>query len=222
MTALQGFRPLYALDTPGFGASFDPPGEPAIADYSDWLAASLDQLGVDRCHIYGHHTGTHIAAEFAASRPARVASLMLNGAAFYTATERQKRRETLRKLRTPDRDGEYLVQTWKLLVSLFPEFDPVLVNRELAGALRARPGRDQAFSAIWDQDFPATLARTSCPVIAMSASNDVFIDLLERIPAALPHIEAKVLAPAGVATPELDTDNCARLIREFTIRAETQ
>ena len=122
----------------------------------------------------------------------------------------------------PDVDGRYLTDTWQLLKSLFPVFDPVLLNREMMGALRARPGRDQAFRAIWQQDFPAELGRVQCPVLAMSAPDDVFIDLLPRVGEAHPDIECQVLNSAGVATPELDTDATVALISDFVQRAEDQ
>ena len=54
----------------------------------------------------------------------------------------------------------------------------------MTGALRSRPGIYQAFRAIWQQDFPAVLAQARCPVLAMSAEDDVFIDLLRLDPHA--------------------------------------
>ncbi len=220
LEALDGFRSLYAMDTPGFGASFDPVGDASMDDYRDWLAAALDDIQIDPCHIYGHHTGTHIAAALATGSPDRVLSLMLNGVAFYTAEERSARLAAVSPPATPDEAGEYLSATWKLMKSLFPVFDPTLINREVTGALRSRPGIYQAFRAIWQQDFPAVLAQARCPVLAMSAEDDVFIDLLERVPAALPHVECRVLASAGIATPELDTENCADLVRDWVSRAD--
>ena len=50
-------RPIYAFDTPGFGSSFDPHGSPNMKNYCDWICESIDALGINRFHIYAHHTG---------------------------------------------------------------------------------------------------------------------------------------------------------------------
>ena len=120
MTAMAGDRPLYAFDTPGFGASFDPPGFPVITDYRDWLAAAIDAAGIDRFHVYGHHTGTHIATELAALWPGRAQSLMLNGMAYLTDAKRDGFKKMVGPAQPPDPDGAYLAPLWTLIRSLFP------------------------------------------------------------------------------------------------------
>ncbi len=60
MKKLVGSRPIYALDTPGFGESFNPDGMPDIKDYRDWFCEPIDKLGVSSFHAYGHQTGRHM------------------------------------------------------------------------------------------------------------------------------------------------------------------
>jgi len=220
MEGLAGSRPLYALDTPGFGNSFDPAGNPTVTDYSNWLAAALDDLGIDELHLYGHHTGTHFATEIAAAQPQRVRSLTVNGAAYLTADERARFRQMVGKAMMPDADGKYLAVTWQLIRGLFKTFDPDLVHREFCGALRAVHTRDKAFNAIWDQDYPAVLARVSCPILALSCEDDFFADYLQRIPDNHANATAMVQGPGTVAAPELDTQNSVRIVREFLGRVE--
>lgn len=221
MTAMAGDRPLYAFDTPGFGGSFDPPGFPVITDYRDWLAAAIDAAGIGRFHVYGHHTGTHIATELAALWPGRVQSLMLNGMAYLTDDERAAFRKMVGPAKPPDPDGAYLAPLWTLIRSLFPVWDPDLVHREFIGALRASRGRDQGFRAIWDQEFVAVLKRVRCPLLAVSANDDFFLPYLERVKASHPLARTVVQNTAKVASPELDTAMSVRVVREFLADVES-
>lgn len=221
MTAMTGDRPLCAFDTPGFGGSFDPVGFPVITDYRDWLAAAIDDAGIDRFHIYGHHTGTHIATELAALWPDRVQSLMLNGMAYLTDAEREAFKSMVGPAQAPDPEGAYLAPLWTLIRSLFPVWDPELVHREFIGALRSSRGRDQGFRAIWDQDFVAVLKRVRCPLLAVSASDDFFLPFLERVKSSHPLARTVVQNSAKVASPELDTAMSVRVVRDFIADVES-
>ena len=218
---MMGSRPIFALDTPGFGESFNPKGMPSVIDYRDWFCEAIDNLGISSFHIYAHHTGTHIATEIAVYWKHRVQSLMLNGVAYLTEKERLEFAKKILPATRPDEDGRYLMETWKIIKSLFPSFDRDLVHLEFIGALRAMDGRDQAFRAIWDQEFTKVLRQVGCPVFAMSAANDFFAGYLDRIKENIPSARIALLGNAIVASPELDTDNTVRLVKEFMSDVES-
>lgn len=68
---------IIALDFPGFGFS-DPPDRPwSVGDYCDFLAAYLDQMGLDCVDIVAHSFGGRVAIKLAAQTPARVRRLIL-------------------------------------------------------------------------------------------------------------------------------------------------
>src|SRR5580765_2501949 len=64
---------VVAMDTPGFGMS-DRPAErpPDMSWYARRVVDLLDGLGVERAHLFGHHTGATIALETAAQHPDRI------------------------------------------------------------------------------------------------------------------------------------------------------
>ncbi|MEE9135288.1 MAG: alpha/beta hydrolase [Gammaproteobacteria bacterium] len=221
MISMAGDRPMYALDTPGFGGSFDPPGWPSVTDYRNWLIEAIDGLNIEAFHLFGHHTGTHLATEIAASLTDRTRSLMLNGVAYLTANEREQFRGMVADAVLPDADGRYLSETWQVIRGLFAEFDPELVHREFVGAMRAMQGRDQAFAAIWDQDYPAVMAKVVCPMFVMSAEDDFFVPYMERVKETHPETRIALLGPAKVASPELGTDESVRVVREFLADVES-
>jgi len=221
MKRMAGSRPIYALDTPGFGASFNPGGMPDIKDYRDWFCEAIDNLGISSFHIYGHHTGTHIATEIAVHWKNRVKSLMLNGVAYLSENERVEFGKKILPAATPDEEGKYLMETWNIIKGLFPSFDRDLVHLEFIGALRAIDGRNQAFHAIWEQEFKKVLGEIECPFFAMSAANDFFAVLLEQIKKDFPSARTALLGNAIVASPELDTNNTVRLLNEFMTEVES-
>ena len=220
MLEMKDDRPMYAFDTPGFGESFNPEGMPSLIDYRDWLSEAIDAIGIEKFHIYAHHTGTHIASEIVLERPEKVLSLCLNGAAYLTAEERQVFKDNFTPALEPDEDGNYLLNTFNLIKTLFPDFDPELVDLELRGALRSKQGRNQAFTAIWEQDFIAVLKKITCPVFVMSAEDDFFIEQVALIANAHPEINTAVLDQSRIVSPELRTKEIVGLIRPFMNRSE--
>lgn len=215
MLAMKGDRPMYAFDTPGFGESFNPEGMPSIKNYRNWLSEAIDAIGLEKFHIYAHHTGTHIASEIALKQPQRVLSLCLNGAAYLTTQERQVFQDNFTAALEPDESGEYLLVTFSLIKTLFPKFDPDLVDLELRGALRSKQGRNQAFTAIWKQDFIDVLEKISCPVFVMSAEDDFFVEKVEVIAKAHPEVSTAILGRSRIASPELQTKKIVNLIKPF-------
>ena len=113
------------------------------------------------------------------------------------------------------------METWNIIKSLFPTFDRDLVHLEFIGALRAIDGRDQAFHAIWEQEFTKVLGQVECPLFAMSAANDFFAARLERIKEDFPSACIALLGNAIVASPELDTNNTVKLLNEFMTGIES-
>ena len=220
MLEMKDERPMYAFDTPGFGESFNPEGMPSLINYRDWLSEAIDAIGIDQFHIYAHHTGTHIASEITLERPKKVLSLCLNGAAYLTAEERQVFKDNFTPAIEPDEEGNYLLDTFNLIKTLFPKFDPELVDLEFRGALRSKQGRNQAFTAIWEQDFIEVLQKISCPVFVMSAEDDFFIEQLALIAKAHPEINTAVLGQSRIVSPELKTKEIVDLIRPFINRSE--
>ena len=82
---LMGDFTVIAPDTPGNGLSDPLPGEqPSSADYAHALAQTLDALGIERCGLFGTHTGGVTATEFARLYPDRVSVVIVDGITCWT------------------------------------------------------------------------------------------------------------------------------------------
>jgi len=215
MAAMEGDRPLYAFDTPGFGNSFDPQGRPNATQYGQWYLDTLDALKLEQVHVFAHHTGTHFASEMALLAPERVLSLTLNGIAYLTAEEREQFRELVGHSVMPNADGSYIEPSWTIVSSLFPAFDPKLTHIEFLSAMRSLEGRNQAHGAIWDQDYPTVFAKLTGPILAMCAEDDSLHPFFERVLQAKPEIRSAVTGPAKYFSPEYDTERTVKEVRDF-------
>lgn len=214
MERLAGREPLYALDTPGFGGSFDPPGMPTMDDYAGWVHEAIESLGIERAHVVGHHTGSCIGVEVAARWPERVASLSMIGPVPLTQEERDEFRKISLDPFEPDAKADYLKTTWEYLEHLGANADLALHHRELVDTTRAYWGRFQAYSAVWDQEFSDAYRKVRCPLHILCATDDVLYPFFKRAQEMRPDAVAVELRGANFE-PDLDPDGTAEALRRF-------
>ncbi len=217
MEAMAGDgRTLVALDTPGFGGSFDPPADskPSITQYGAWLREALADMGITRCHLVGHHTGSCIAVELAARHPELAASLIMLGPVPLTPEERLEFSRHFGTPFQPNVSGSYLLENWEYLRNLGAHTDPMLINREMSDQLRAWWGRVQSYSAVWDQDFTGFYMAVKAPIMIAAAPEDVLRPYLARAAELRP--DALVLDVTGHNfEPDLDTATLVAGLRGF-------
>jgi len=218
---LGGRWPLHAMDTPGFGGSFDAPrdGNPSMTDYVGWIREAILSMGIGRCHIVGHHTGACIGVELAARHPDLVRSLTMIGPVPLTDEERLEFSKHFGIPFTPVVSGSYLLENWEYLRNLGAHADPLLIHREMADQLRAWWGRVQSYKAVWGQDFPHYYRQVTCPIMIGAAPDDVLYAYLGRAAEMRP--DARILTLSGANfEPDLDTDNFAAGLSEFLTDVE--
>jgi len=107
-----GYR-VIAPDTPGFGFSPSPGGEPSIEDYAAQLDALLNALEISEVVVIGHHTGAGLALVFADLYPKRTACLVLNGLPLYTDEVRAQRLASVSSPVQLKADGSHLSQRFE-------------------------------------------------------------------------------------------------------------
>lgn len=209
MSALHPARAMYAIDTPGFGGSFDPDGPVSIAAFADWIGESITAIGLGRCHLVGHHTGACIALELASRQKHSVASLTLIGPLPLTAEERSAYSQQFGSPFDPDADGSYLLRAWKYLRDAGAD-QPWLLNREMADTLRAHPTRSRAYDAVWSHDFKAQLAAYDGRLLMLCAPDDVLYPFFERARLLCPSADTALLSAGASFEPDLAAGEIAR------------
>lgn len=219
MQRMQGERAFVALDTPGFGGSFDPPQvPPSMRAYAEWIREALDALGIGQFHILGHHTGACIAVELAAHYPERVLSCSMIGPVPLTQEERAEFRKHYSTPFSPTADGAYLQTNWEYLRGLGAHHDLELHHREVVDTVRAYMGRFMAYSNVWNQDWTALYRQIECPLQIMCAEDDVLWPFFGRARELRPDADAVVVKGANFE-PDLDPDGVTHAYRAFLKRS---
>jgi pimeloyl-ACP methyl ester carboxylesterase len=215
MERMRGERSFLALDTPGFGGSFDPVDVPAsMTVYANWILEALDALGIGQFHVLSHHTGACIGMELAAQHPERVASLAMIGPVPLTLEERNEFKKHYSTPFSPTADGSYLKTTWDYLQGLGAHADLALHHREIVDTVRAYMGRFMAYTNVWRQDFTTPFKAARLPMLLMCASDDVLYPFFERAKQLRPDADAALLKGANFE-PDLDPEGVVAAYRTF-------
>jgi pimeloyl-ACP methyl ester carboxylesterase len=209
-----GDHRLIAVDTPGFGGSFDPPGLPAMEDYAVQVVAALDALSIPRFHLFGHHTGASLGAEIAVHWPERAASLTLLGPVLMSPDEREQFRDAYQTPFTPTADGAHLLANWRYASQHNADCDPLILHREVLNMARAWQGRAQAYSAVSWQDGEDLLRRVACPILLMSSETDFFHAQFDRATSLRPDA-AVAMVDGGNFAPMLGAASITAALARF-------
>jgi len=215
MGLLEGERPMFAMDTPGFGQSFFPHETPTITYYVSILLEAIENLGVMAFHTFGHHTGAAIAAEMAATVPEKIETLMMVGPLWVSEEERRVKLDTVIDPMVIKADGSHLMKIWKRVVGLDPDHPPGLCHREATDTLRAGERWHEAYIAVYNQDSYALYERIRCPILFLCGTNDPLFPFFNAVCDAYPNAKSSVLENCGTYAPDTCTERVAWEIREF-------
>jgi pimeloyl-ACP methyl ester carboxylesterase len=100
-----------ALDLPGSGESYKPPGPYSTDGHADQVAAFLGAIGIERAHVAGMSFGAAVAIHLAARNPRRVRSLSLHSG-WHVSDDYLK----------------IVVEQWRTLASTLPTVADVVIQ----------------------------------------------------------------------------------------------
>ena len=205
-----------APDTPGFGASFDPSGAPSLTNYAQWLEEFLAVLNIERCRVFGHHTGANIAIELAHRLPGRIEGLALMGVTYMTPEERAQFKPLFQETFAPDGKADYLEPNWAWVAQLaVTEEGKECLHQEFLDTTRAYEGRVQAFNAVWEQDVPTRVGNLDLPKLFMCAEDEMLHKYHQRLVAELPGAQHATIQKHGCFAPELAATELANQLRRW-------
>jgi len=211
---------VIALDTPGYGNSAPLPREPRpeIGDFADSLAATLTALAIERCTLYGFHTSSKIALEFAVRHPTRVAIAIMDGLNLPPGGPGDEFIARYMKPFEVNDDGSHLATAWSRsrdLHRFFPWFDttaksrlPMALPNETQlhaytlDLLMAGANYLSAYSAAMRYLALPRLAQLTANAVFMCRDNDPLYPYLDTIEQNLP-TNSKVLRLGGEREPWL-------------------
>ncbi len=210
-----GGRTVYAVDLPGHGGSTKDVGEGDLASLVRVVEGFMNEMGVEKAHLFGHSMGGAVAASFALQHPEKVQSLSLIASAglgeeingeyiegFIAANRRKEMKNTL-----------------GLLFA-----NPDLVNRQLVNDVirfKRLDGVDEALRKIADKLFPngkqadvPDLSGVEVPMLVIWGRDDQIVPVAhsENAPA---NARVEVLDDTGHMPQMEASGQTNRLIGEF-------
>lgn len=216
---------LLAPDLPGFGASDPLPRRSddygvSIADLAEVVHVFLEGVAVERCFVFGHHTGAAVAAALEQQYPGTAMRMAMSGPTLLTEEQRATLPATA-QLPGADAQGEYLLELWRKLRSKDEEAPLAISQRELMSALAAGPAYRDAYQAVCEFDTAGALAAIACPTLVFAGDADPLYGAVEPALAILPEgSRAELEGGERTYVCERQADRVAALLREFFKKSE--
>ncbi len=174
---------VLAIDYPGHGRSDDPDVELSVQDFSSVVIEVLDELGLDRVHVCGHHSGAVLAIDLAVNHSKRIDKVILSGIGIRTETAVRAILDTPMTRDLPiDPDGDYLAKTWNVYRRMSsPGVSPEVTFKSFIVGLEARRRPFDAHIAVlkWDRD--PLLEHIDKPTLIMCGEFDHFAEKPEKL-----------------------------------------
>lgn len=204
---------VIAPDTLGYGASSDPQGTPTIKQYSESLREILSTLDVSNIILFGHHTGSAIAVQFAHDYPEMVIKLILGGPPYLSDEQKIMLKKSLKSTQLTDK-GTHLQATWERIKSRSLSGDLELIQRETLLTLRATR-YSETYQAVFKQDFASLLTKINCPALIICGEHDTIRTSAEPTHNALVNSEIIILPNSGTLMCDENSEQVAETIRQF-------
>lgn len=205
---------LFAPDTPGMGLSDAAPAPLTIAGLAAGIGEFLDEVGIDRCCLFGHHTGAAIAAELAVQQPERFDAVALSGPTLLDDDLRDRLPGLAAAIPASD-DGDHLKRMWQRIRSKDESAPIGIIERETLNAVRLGDRYSTAYDAVIAQDFGTAISRLTCPVLVFAGTGDPLHEQLEATLDLLADGRQHSIAGAKTFICETHYPEVAGLLRDF-------
>jgi len=182
LLADKGFR-VVGIDLPGYGGSDGPGQVPTIADYAHIVPAVLDELGIEKADILGHHTGAIVATEVALQFPERINRIILNGPLPVTTEERAFFSQHMAQEREwgPVEDGSHLSAQWQFRLAAQPGWSDLdAVHRHVVAGAAAWPTSWYAHDAVFAYDHGEAMTKITHSCLVFSNTGDSIHEIATR------------------------------------------
>ena len=205
---------LIAPDTPGMGMSDGMPGPMSIPGLAAGIGEFLDELGVVRCYVFGHHTGASIAAELAVQQPPLVGALAMSGPPLLTP-EMRDRLPALASTIAATEDGEHLANMWQRIRDKDDGAPLEIIERETINGLQLGDRYSDAYSAVIEHDIAATMAQLECPALVFAGTEDSLYSQLDAAFELLKHGQRRSIDGGRTFVCETEHQQVAEMLQDF-------
>lgn len=206
----------FAPDTPGFGGTPAPPETATVKYYADALHEALKAVGIERCWMFGHHTGASIAVQMLEDHPELALKLVLSGPPFLSPEQQEER---IAAVQPPvlAKDGSHLSEVWERTLAKEPDMPLALAHREAVLNLHAGERWHEAYLAVFSHDLAGQLPQVLCPMLLIAGEWDKLLPCLDAAIEAVPAARRIVVPGVGSLMCDLKVKEVAQALRDFLV-----
>jgi pimeloyl-ACP methyl ester carboxylesterase len=205
---------VVAPDTPGFGGTDALPERATVARYAEVLLEALRRLEIEKCVLFGHHSGASIAVAIAHRAPAFVDRLMLSGPPYLTKAALEKLVPSVTPV-TLDENGGHLASVWKRIRAKDSNAPLELSHRETLLNLIAGARYPEAYEAVFAHDFESELRGVKCPTLVVVGPDDTIFASAEPASRLLSNGRFHVFPRGGTYICDREPELVAAALRDF-------
>jgi pimeloyl-ACP methyl ester carboxylesterase len=205
---------MFAPDTPGFGGTEALAERGSIARYAEVLLAAMRRMEIDRCWLFGHHSGASIAVQIAHDHPEMIERLALSGPPYLTKQQIEKLVPAVCPVEL-EADGGHVMAVWNRIRAKDPDAPLALSHRETVLNLHAGVRYPEAYDAVFSHDLPGQLAALECPTLVMAGAQDTIVASVEPAFRALRQGEKRIFPVGGTYICDREPGVVADALRSF-------
>ncbi len=209
---------VYSPDTLGFGFSPAAPEWWEFSDFTDAVVRFMDDLGIEKAHFAGQHTGALIMADLDARHKDRCDCMCYGGLAIYNE-ELRKKKNALRRMIGANQapyvkslqpgdvigyesgllqrreDGSHMIDYWMEQVRENPDSKLEYIQRAaIANLLHYDKGGADAITVLLAFDLPRALQFCTRPSLQLVGSRDcVKPPVFETIQKAASYMKSEIM-----------------------------
>lgn len=208
---------IVGIDLPGHGRSDNPDHELTLEELSDSALAVLDDLGVQRTHILGHHGGVSISIDLSNRYPNRIDKVVMSGGGTRSAEQLEALKNTPMTRDLPmDPDGEFLAQTWAVYRKMSAKkTPPELTAQPFAVGLQARLRPFDMHHALYRWDGEKAREMFSKETLLIRGKEDLYSGDVAARHKQMPNSTYVEIADGGAWLFYEQPEACAKVIRDF-------
>jgi pimeloyl-ACP methyl ester carboxylesterase len=205
---------VVAPDTPGFGGTDPLPERASVARYAEVLLEALRGLAIEKCVLFGHHSGASIAAAIAHLMPAFVDRLMLSGPPYLSKAGLEALVPAVTPI-TLDAEGGHLTSVWKRIGAKDKSAPLELRQRETLLNLVAGARYPEAYEAVFAHDLESDLRAVECPTLVVVGPDDTIFASAEPASRLLVNGRFHVFPRGGTYICDREPELVAAALRDF-------
>ncbi len=208
---------VVGIDLPGHGRSDNPDHELELEDLTDSVLAVLDDLGVQKTHLLGHHGGVSISIDLSNRYSDRVDKVIMSGGGTRSPEQLEALKNTPMTRDLPmDSEGGFLPQTWAVYRKMSAaKTPPEITAQPFTVGLKARQRPFDMHHALYRWDGEKARETFNKHTLLIRGKEDLYSGDVAARHQQMANSTYVEIADGGAWLFYEQPEVCAKIVREF-------